>query len=141
MRTLVEHPRIALNHFGIGVSAIEEKVALFLSVDNWGIFPIAINVQILVVEARRWVVPFGDLDGLALVSDIDDIESVGAAVGVVVLWNGVQIRVGKFVVNENPIVVGCHLDIDHSSHFSIICGKKCDVVGFGNVQDFELVVG
>ena len=93
------------------------------------------------METRRWVVPFGDLDGVALVGDIDDVESVGAAVGVVVLWNRVQIRVGKFVINENPVVVGRHLDVDHSSHFSIICGKKRDVVGFGNVQDFELVVG
>ena len=35
--------------------------------DGWSIFPIAIHVQILVVETGWWVVPFSDFDGSVFV--------------------------------------------------------------------------
>ena len=115
-------------------------MALFLSVNHRGVFPVAVNVKILVVEPSGGVVPFGHLDGAGFVGDIDDIESVGTAVRVIVLWNGVEVAVGQFVVNQHPVVVRGDLDVDHSSDFSVVRRKKNDVVGLGNIEDFKLVV-
>ena len=140
LRAFVEHPRVTLNHFRVGVCAVKEEMALFLGVDGRGIFPIAINVQVLVVEACGRVVPLGHLDGAHFVRNVDDVESICAAVGVVVLWNRVQITVGQFVVHEHPVVVGCDLDVDHAANFSVVGRKEYDVIGLGDVQNLKLVV-
>ena len=92
------------------------------------------------MEPCGWVVPLGHLDRSGLVRHVNDVETVGTAVGVVVLWNGVQVAVGQFVVDKHPVVVGGHLDVNHASDFSVIGGEKNDVVGLGDVQNFELVV-
>ena len=44
------------------------------------------------------------------------------------------------MVDEYPVVVGGHLDIDHAANFGIIGGEKNDVVGLRDVQNLELVV-
>ena len=45
------------------------------------------------------------------------------------------------MVDQDPVVVGRHLDVDHAANFSVVGGEKNDVVGLGDVQNFELVVG
>ena len=140
LRAFVEDPGIALDHFRVGVCTVEEEMALFLCVDGRGIFPIAINVQVLVVEACGRVVPLGHFDGAHFVRDVNDVEAIRAAVGVVVLWNGVQIAVGQFVVHEDPVVVGCDLNVDHAANFSVIGRKEYNVVWLGDVQNLKLVV-
>ena len=92
------------------------------------------------MEACGRVVPLGHFDGAHFVRDVNDVEAICAAVGVVVLWNGVQIAVGQFVVHEHPIVVRCDLDVDHAANFSIVGRKEHDVVGLGDVQNLKLVV-
>ena len=69
-------------------------MTLFFGIDCWRIFPITINVQILVVESCWRVVPFSHFDWFVLVGDIDNVEAIRPAVGVVVLGNWVQIAVG-----------------------------------------------
>ena len=44
------------------------------------------------------------------------------------------------MVDQNPVVVGCHLDVNHSPDFSVVRRKKDDVVGLRDVKDLELVV-
>ena len=115
-------------------------MALLLGVNHRGVFPVAVHVKILVVEPSRRVVPLGHLDGAGFVGDVDDVESVGTAVGVVVLRNGVEVAVGQFVVDQHPVVVRSDLDVDHSPDLSVVRRKKNDVVGLGNIKDFELIV-
>ena len=94
LRSFVEHAGITLHHLGVGVGAVEEQVAFFLGVDEWRIFPVAVNVQILVVEPCRWVVPLSDLDRTRFVGHVDDVKPVGPTVGVIVLGDGVEVAVG-----------------------------------------------
>ena len=104
-------------------------MAFFHGVDGWGVFPIAVNVKVLIMEPCRRVVPFSHLDRVILVGHVNDIQPIGAAVGVVVLWNGVKVAVGQLVIDQNPIVVGRDLDVDHASDFGVIRREQGDVVG------------
>ena len=43
------------------------------------------------------------------------------AVCVIIIWDRIKVTVGQFVVDQNPVVVRGHLDVDHSAYFGVIC--------------------
>ena len=59
-------------------------MAFFLRVNCRRIFPITVNVKVLVVESCWWIVPFSHLDGAGVVGDVDDVAR-GAMVALTAL--------------------------------------------------------
>ena len=45
------------------------------------------------------------------------------------------------MVDKDPVVVWCDLDVNHAADLSVVRREKDDVVWLRDVQDFELVVG
>jgi hypothetical protein len=67
---LVTNP--SSNNLRVWVSSEKEDVA-FILLGWWCVIPITIDVDVLVVETSRWIVPFGTLDRIVLVADIDQV--------------------------------------------------------------------
>ena len=113
----------------------------FFSSPQWvGWLPVTVNMHVLVVEPCWWIVPLCNLDWFILVDDRNNVKTVCTTVRIIVLRNRVKVAVCQFVVHKNPVVVRCYFDVNHSTNFSVVCGKKSNVVWLGNIQDFELVV-
>ncbi len=64
-----------------------------------GRLPVTVHMDILIMETSWWVIPFGDLDWLILIADIDYIEPIGAAVGIIIIWNRVEFGICQFVID------------------------------------------
>ena len=90
LSALVERPARSFYHLRIRVSTEKEEMAIILPQRSWiGRGPVAVNVQVLVVEPCGRVVPFGDLDWTCLVADVDQIEPISAAICIIIIRDGV----------------------------------------------------
>ena len=141
LRPLVEGAARALHHLWVGVGAEQEQVTVLLSPDGVRRRPVAVDVEVLVVETSRGVVPLCDLDRARLVADIDQVQPVRPAVRVIVVWYGIELRVGQLVVDQDPVVVLGRLDVDDPRDLRVVGGEKPDLVRLADVEDLKLVVG
>ena len=120
------------NNLRVGIRSEKEDVAFILL--GWRcIIPITIDVDVLVVETGWWIVPFGTFDRIVLVADIDQVQPVHTRVQFTPSRYGVQFTVGQFVVDENPVVVLCHLDIDDTGYICVIGRHQLDIVWFSDI--------
>ena len=118
---LVERPTRSFHHLGIRVRAEEEEVTIVLPCCSWiGRGPVAVNMQVLIVEACWGIVPFCDFYRTCLVADVDQIEPVSAAVRIIIIRDGVQLGIGKLVIDEGPVVVLCDLYVDNPRNLGVI---------------------
>ena len=60
--------------------------------------PITVYVEVLVVESRRGIVPLCDLDGTSLVTYVNQVQTIRTAIRVVVIGNGVQLRISQLMI-------------------------------------------
>ena len=89
--------------------------------EGWGIGPVAVDMDILIVEARGRVVPFSPLDGISLVADINQVQPIHTGITLASARDRVQFAVGQLMVDEDAVVVLCHLDINYACEISVIC--------------------
>ena len=89
------------------------------------------------MESRWGVVPLRNLDRARLVSDVDYIEPVSTAICIIIVRDWIQLTVRQLVVNQHPVVVLGHFDVDHPSDLGVVGREEPDVVGFADIEDFE----
>ena len=99
LSAFVEGAAGALNHLWVRVCTKEEEVAVLLGPYWVGRGPIAVNVEVLIVESGRRVVPLCHLDGAGFVTHVDQVKSVRTAVCIVVVGYRIQLRVCQLVVD------------------------------------------
>ncbi len=127
---LVTNP--SSNNLRVGISS-EKKDVAFILLGWWCVIPITIDMDVLIVETSWWIVPFSTLDWIVLVADVDQIQPVHTRVQFTPRRYGVQFTVGQFVVDENPVVVPRHFDIDDTSYICIISRHQLDIVWFSDI--------
>ena len=111
----------ACYEFGVGVGSEQEQVTLLAGPQWVGRVPVAVDMNILIVEASRRVVPLGDLDWTGLVADVDHVQAVHPAVGIVIVGNRVELTVGQLVIYQHPVVIRSDLDVNHPGNLSVVC--------------------
>ncbi len=72
------------------------------------------------MEASWGVVPLGNLHRSSLVTYVDNVESVGPAVSIIVVGYRIQFAVRQLVVNKDPVIVLSDLDVNHPSYLGIV---------------------